>query len=71
MAQHQMIMKTHSLPANSAKPLPPGRRERSVGCDEERFISPEESRLRAFGWGEALIRVVRGIGLAIISLALM
>ena len=24
-----------------------------VGCDEERFISPEESRLRAFGMGEA------------------
>ena len=30
-----------------------GPTRKSVGCDEERFISPEESRLRVFGRGEA------------------
>ena len=28
-----------------------GPTRKSVGCDEERFISPEESRLRVFGRG--------------------
>ena len=33
------------------KPLSLGRGEMSLGCDEGRFIFPEESRLRAFGGG--------------------
>lgn len=37
--------------AESEPPLGPTRK--SVGCDEERFTSPEESRSRAFGRGEA------------------
>ena len=32
-----------------------GPTRKSVGCDEERFISPEESRLRVFGRGEATL----------------
>lgn len=44
--------KKNIITANSESPLL-GPTRKSVGCDEERFISPEESRLRVFGRGEA------------------
>ena len=51
--QCDFMMMRHYISNDGGAPLSLGRRERNVGCDEERFISPEESRLRAFGWGEA------------------
>ena len=49
------------LPSGEDIPESPllGPTRKSVGCDEERFISPEESRLRVFGRGRLPLFLLR------------